>query len=52
MASVLLITTWHVEASEHLDYFRLAVWRHFIDLLCNFYCLSSSHVVSICIMFC
>ncbi len=25
-------TTWHVEASGHLDFFRRAVWRHLIIL--------------------
>ncbi len=27
-------TTWHVEASGHLDYFGQAVWVHFMVLLC------------------
>ncbi len=25
-------TTWHVEASGHLDYFGRAVWKHFMVL--------------------
>ncbi len=29
-------TTFHVEASGRLDYFRRVVWRHFMVLLCFF----------------
>ncbi len=30
-------TTWHIEASGHLDYFGRAVWRHCMVLLCIFF---------------
>ncbi len=38
MPSVMFFkTTWHVEALGHFDYFRWAVWRHFMVLLYVFY---------------
>ncbi len=36
-------TIWHVKASGELDYFRWAVWRYSVVLLCIFLVLQCSH---------
>ncbi len=48
MASVKFLTTWHVEASGHLDYFGWAVWRNFMVLLCFVYVWILANIHSDC----